>query len=168
MTSWAPRGALHSRHQNGKGMLSHPRQGFEHGVSSSHDRTFTPAPSAVVPAPVLCCCYSLWRMLGCSMDSLYIVYHWTNLIEASLGFTMLSVVTPKLNLRYFRFRRENNIILFFVLVLLSTCCFCATFLSQHHLLAIFQFFILIMNPSKLVDLKKKITRLFESHLCASP
>merc|ERR1711906_25444 len=47
MTSWAPRGALRSRHQIGKGLLSQPRQGFEHGVSSSHARTFTPALSAV-------------------------------------------------------------------------------------------------------------------------
>ena len=47
MTSWAPRGALHYRHQNGKGLLSQPRQGFEHGSSIFRSRTFASAPSAV-------------------------------------------------------------------------------------------------------------------------
>merc|ERR1711966_619463 len=47
MTSWAPRGALHYRHQNGKGLLSQPRQGFEHGSSIFRSRTFASAPSAI-------------------------------------------------------------------------------------------------------------------------
>ena len=47
MTSWAPRGALHYRHQNGKGLLSQPRQGFKHRSSIFRSRTFAPAPSAV-------------------------------------------------------------------------------------------------------------------------
>ena len=41
-------GRIHYRPQNGKGLLSQPRQGIEHRYSIFRSRTFAPAPSAMV------------------------------------------------------------------------------------------------------------------------
>ena len=47
------RGALHYRHQNGKrSAVLQPRQGTEHGASSSHARAFAPALSSIDPSEV--------------------------------------------------------------------------------------------------------------------